>query len=130
MVERLQQHRLFDVTHEFGAVFRDLRGHVLVARTRDALPHFFVGDAFFLDPVFDRKIEREANLFAAELLMPEPAVREAWERLGDVAACAVRFDVSPLAIEWRLYNFALIGAPPDAWRVPLPPNKDGSDLDA
>ena len=32
----------------------------------------------------DRTLEREANVFAAELLMPERAVREAWEELGDV----------------------------------------------
>ncbi|HWQ25108.1 MAG TPA: ImmA/IrrE family metallo-endopeptidase, partial [Gaiellaceae bacterium] len=56
----------------------------------------------------DRTLEREANVFAAELLMPEPAVREAWEELGDVAACAARFDVSPTAMQWRLYAFGLV----------------------
>ncbi len=53
-------------------------------------------------------LEREANVFAAELLMPEPAVREAWAELGDVAACAARFDVSPTAMQWRLYGFGLV----------------------
>lgn len=56
----------------------------------------------------DRVLEREANVFAAELLMPEAAVRAAWEELGEVAACAARFDVSPTAMHWRLYGFALI----------------------
>jgi hypothetical protein len=56
----------------------------------------------------DRTLEREANVFAAELLMPEPAVREAWAELGDVAACAARFDVSPTAMQWRLYAFELV----------------------
>jgi len=55
----------------------------------------------------DRTLEREANVFAAELLMPEPAVRAAWEELGDVEACAGRFDVSPTAMQWRLYGFGL-----------------------
>ena len=50
----------------------------------------------------------EANVFAAELLMPEPAVRAAWDELGDVGACAARFDVSPTAMHWRLYSAALI----------------------
>ena len=56
----------------------------------------------------DRTLEREANVFAAELLMPEPAVREAWDELEDLATCAARFDVSPTAMHWRLHSFALI----------------------
>jgi Zn-dependent peptidase ImmA (M78 family) len=60
----------------------------------------------------DRTLEREANVFAAELLMPEPAVRVAWEELGDVAACAARFDVSPTAMQWRLYGSELVAAKP------------------
>jgi hypothetical protein len=55
----------------------------------------------------DRTLEREANLFGAELLMPEPAVRAAWAELVGVAACAARFDVSPSAMHWRLYSFGL-----------------------
>ncbi len=59
----------------------------------------------------DRDLEREANVFAAELLMPEPAVRAAWEELGDVAECAQRFDVSPTAMQWRLHSFGLADSP-------------------
>jgi hypothetical protein len=79
--------------------------------------HCLEGKARTLEPSFcrpvdlteaaDRTLEREANVFAAELLMPEPAVREAWEELGDVASCASRFDVSPTAMHWRLYSFGL-----------------------
>jgi Zn-dependent peptidase ImmA (M78 family) len=69
----------------------------------------------------DRILEREANVFAAELLMPEPAVRAAWASLVTdrheeeeaVAACAERFDVSPTAMRWRLYSFDLLGVPHD-----------------
>jgi hypothetical protein len=57
----------------------------------------------------DRALEREANVFAAELLMPEPAVRAAWEELGDIESSAARFDVSRTAMHWRLYSF-------DLWR--------------
>jgi hypothetical protein len=60
----------------------------------------------------DRALEREANVFAAELLMPEPAVREAWGELGDVLAAAARFDVSPTAMQWRLYSFGLVDGKP------------------
>jgi len=55
----------------------------------------------------DRALEREANVFAAELLMPEPAVRAAWRELGDAGACAAHFDVSPTAMQWRLHSFDL-----------------------
>jgi hypothetical protein len=59
----------------------------------------------------DRDLEREANVFAAELLMPEPAVRDAWMELGDIAGCAARFDVSPSAMQWRLHSFGLTEGP-------------------
>lgn len=52
-----------------------------------------------------RTLERNGNVFAAELLMPECAVRGAWEERG--AACASRFDVSPTAMYWRLYSSGL-----------------------
>jgi Zn-dependent peptidase ImmA (M78 family) len=52
--------------------------------------------------------EREANVFAAELLMPEPAVRSAFSPADSVEAMAARFDVSKEAMHWRLYNFGLV----------------------
>ncbi len=60
----------------------------------------------------DRTLEREANVFAAELLMPESAVRAAWDELEDVAPCAARLDVSPTAMQWRLYSFGLVDTEP------------------
>ena len=50
---------------------------------------------------------------ATNLLMPEPAVRAVWAEAavpgGDPAvALASRFDVSPLAMAWRLYNLGLV----------------------
>jgi IrrE N-terminal-like domain len=59
----------------------------------------------------DRTLEREANVFAAELLMPEPAVRAAWDELAGVGACAARFDVSPTAMQWRLHSYGLADMP-------------------
>jgi Zn-dependent peptidase ImmA (M78 family) len=61
-----------------------------------------------LDPVA-RTVEREANIFAAELLMPEAAVRKAWS--GDADETAARFGVSGEAMRWRLYSFGLGEAP-------------------
>lgn len=59
----------------------------------------------------DRTLEREANVFGAELLMPEPAVREAWAAFPDPSMVAQRFEVSALAAQWRLYSFGLAEKP-------------------
>jgi len=55
-----------------------------------------------LEASADRAREREANVFAAELLMPEEAVRARGENA---------FGVSDLAYRWRLYSFDLGPAP-------------------
>ena len=59
-----------------------------------------------------RAREREANIFAAELLMPRAAVREVWAEERDVAAAAVRFAVSDVAMGWRLYALGCVGYKP------------------
>jgi hypothetical protein len=59
----------------------------------------------------DRTLEREANVFGAELLMPESAVRQAWAAFPDRDQLAERFGVSALAAQWRLYSFGLAGKP-------------------
>jgi Zn-dependent peptidase ImmA (M78 family) len=56
-------------------------------------------------------LEREANVFAAELLMPEEPMRAAWAASEDPSAVAEHFGVSPLAAQWRLFGFGLTGAP-------------------
>ena len=58
----------------------------------------------------DRTLEREANVFAAELLMPEPDVRE---QFSDNPEPAARFGVSDEAMHWRLYNLGLVSERPD-----------------
>jgi len=60
----------------------------------------------------DRTLEREANVFGAELLMPEVAVREAWAAFPDTSKLASRFEVSGLAAQWRLYSFGLVSLRP------------------
>jgi hypothetical protein len=77
----------------------------------------------------DRSLEREANVFAAELLMPEAAVRANWEESGSADFLASLFDVSPSAMRWRLYSFGLLAerpTPDHAWQAPgelLAPNQ-------
>jgi Zn-dependent peptidase ImmA (M78 family) len=53
-----------------------------------------------------KKLEREANVFAAELLMPEEAVREVSPSTAPEA-----FGVSGEAMRWRLYSFGLADLP-------------------
>ncbi len=59
----------------------------------------------------DRALEREANVFGAELLMPEAAVRAAWAAFPDALRVAAEFDVSALAAQWRLFSFGLAERP-------------------
>ena len=65
-----------------------------------------------LAPGADRALEREANVFAAELLMPEPAVRAEFDRAESGAELAGWFGVSEEAIGWRLYNLQLVSSAP------------------
>lgn len=52
--------------------------------------------------------EREANVFAADLLMPAGHVRRLAVALApDAGLLAARFDVSEPAMAWRLYNLGL-----------------------
>ncbi len=60
--------------------------------------------------------EKEANWFAAVLLMPEHFLRKDWLRLrlenhaalGAIQSLAVRYKVSPKAMELRLVNLGFV----------------------
>lgn len=92
----------FTIAHEIGHWVC----HCLEGRAPEAKPSYC--RPVDLSDAADRTLEREANVFAAELLMPEATVREAWNELEDIAACAARFDVSPTAMQWRLFSFSLL----------------------
>lgn len=97
------ERRRFTLAHELGHwVCQCLAG--------SAAPVYCRAEELSLD-VSEKQLEREANVFAAELLMPEVEVRAAWA--GDVSACAERFGVSGQAMRWRLYGFGL-GEPPSS----------------
>jgi predicted transcriptional regulator len=64
-----------------------------------------------------RVLEREADAFAAELLMPEHLIRQAVLEQGtDVARLADRFEVSRQAMQTRLQRLDLEGRHSDASR--------------
>lgn len=87
--------RRFTIAHELGHwVCQCLEGHTapIYCRAED------IGG----DPAA-KQLEREANVFAAELLMPEEAIRKA--DVGE--GCSDAFGVSREAMAWRLYSFEL-----------------------
>ena len=104
--EPIQRHR-FTIAHELGHWVCHVLGAPAGAEPK---PSFCRAADISQDA--DRKLEREANVFGAELLMPEEAVREAWASNADVEAVAERFAVSRLSAQWRLYGFGLVGQRP------------------
>ena len=60
----------------------------------------------------DTNNEREANNFAASLLMPEQQVRRAAAEGLDADAAAERFGVSDIAMEWRYFNIGITNVRP------------------
>ena len=94
----------FTIAHELG--------HWICHALEGAKPEVSYCRPIDVSEAADRTIEREANVFAAELLMPEAEVREAWDELLDPDTCAAHFDVSPSAMRWRLYSFGLAAEPP------------------
>jgi hypothetical protein len=98
-----RRHR-FTIAHELGHwICHAQRGAV------EGAPTFCRSQDLSEDA--DRDVEREANVFGAELLMPEHAVREAWAASRDPSDVAARFEVSTLAAQWRLYRFDLAERP-------------------
>lgn len=92
--------RRFTIAHEVGH---------WVCQVQEGVQAPVFCRAVDVEPGADRSLEREANVFAAELLMPESLVRSAYR--GDAKQCATQFGVSGLAMSYRLYSFELGGEP-------------------
>ena len=87
----------FTIAHELGHwVCQCLEGTVR--------PVYCRAEDVGVDPEA-KALEREANIFAANLVMPETAVRD--------ANGTNRFGVSEEALAWRLYNLGLRDAAPE-----------------
>lgn len=56
--------------------------------------------------------EREANVFAAELLMPDTLIRKTYAHTSGLTDMARRLGVSEEAMAWRLYNLGLTSERP------------------
>ena len=104
--ERWPRRRRFTIAHEIGhwVLHRDDIADLVVTRTTDYVPS---DRAKAMTPEEIR--EREANRFAAELLMPEESIHAAVAAHGsDVVDQADRFAVSALSMAWRLYTYDYI----------------------
>lgn len=84
----------FTIAHELGHV---LLGHVNEG-TRQKRDTSF-GNS--------NPIERDANTFAAELVMPEQKVRDLWPGARSIQQMAEAFGVSNAAMSYRLTNLGL-----------------------
>jgi Zn-dependent peptidase ImmA (M78 family) len=92
--------RRFTIAHELGhwvCQCLEGRGAPVMCRAQDVSP----------DTNRTRTLEREANVFGAELLMPEAVVRK---HAADRDAPEL-FGVSGLAFHWRLFSFDLAERP-------------------
>ena len=88
--------RRFTIAHELGHwICQCLEG--------TAQPVYCRADGVGVDPEA-KALEREANIFGANLLMPETAVRDA---IGEN-----RSGVSDEALSWRLYNLGVVDVRP------------------
>ena len=95
--------RRFTLAHELGhwiCQCLEGRGAPVMCRPQD------------LTVAADRAVEREANVFAAELLMPPGSVTVQFARQSNVESLAERLGVSKLALAWRLYSLGLIANKP------------------
>ena len=97
--------RRFTLAHELGHWICQCVG-------RTPAPLYCRADEVTADPT-GKALEREANIFAAELLMPELSVRAAFARADDRNELARAFGVSAPAMHWRLYSFGLLSEGPD-----------------
>lgn len=100
----------FTTAHEIGHYFL----HQVVINNEEALIDQDetldnLGSILFrLDNGERSVIEKEANIFAASLIMPETLVRDAWSRIKDVEECAKVFNVSIAAMSIRLERLGLV----------------------
>jgi hypothetical protein len=105
--------RRFTIAHEIGhwvCQVRAGRGEPIHCRIA---PSAATAPAGPEPPPTDPR-EREANVFAAELLMPEDLLHRALDRGVPLDDLPRRFAVSPPAMAWRLYNLGIADDPPGA----------------
>ena len=101
-----QNRQNFTLAHELGHYFL----HQEIIRSEETLIDGEDTDInlFRVDEGSSTQIEREANEFAADILMPAEFVNRAWEAIGNVEECAALFHVSIAAMSIRLERLGLV----------------------
>lgn len=89
----------FTIAHELG--------HFLLHKGKQFVDEFSAGETFYRDGE-DTAEEREANYFAACLLMPARLVEETWPNCKDPKDAAKKFEVSEVSMTYRLKKLDLI----------------------
>lgn len=108
--------RYFTVAHELGHYFihrqwlidNSSSGFVDYSETLDTQSMLLRPDEIGALRGVDTLKEREANNFAAELIMPESEVRQVWKLSPDISTCATAFQVSKSAMAIRLERLGLL----------------------
>jgi Zn-dependent peptidase ImmA (M78 family) len=96
----------FTIAHELGHHFLHLPGD---GEFIDGVANLFLSgpqDRKELSP--KQRQEIQANMFAAGLLMPEPAVRARWQSNGSIEALARQFNVTDGVMIDRLMTLGLV----------------------
>ena len=89
----------FTIAHELG--------HFLLHRGQPFVDAFVAGETFYRSDE-DNEVEKEANYFAACLLMPAVEVKKSWPKFSDPGELAKHFQVSEVSMTFRLKNLGLI----------------------
>jgi Zn-dependent peptidase ImmA (M78 family) len=96
----LAARKRFTVAHELGHFILHLQGHE--GEFIDDEDNFRAVHEIESDWTEERRMEWEANVFAAALLMPAHAIRERWKEIRDLGGMASWFQVSRQAMAIRL----------------------------
>ncbi len=99
---QVETRQRFSMAHELGHF---LLGHH--ERSSDYEHRFHIDVSEGNPPGFDWRAERAANDFAADLLMPRRFIAAEFQQSQDPAKLAARFDVSEIAMGYRLVNLGL-----------------------
>lgn len=107
--DKPKKRRYFTIAHELGHFFLHseiIKEEKIIIDNEDSLDSSKV--LFRIDEAKSTQIEKEANNFAASLIMPRDLVIKAWNILEDVEECAKIFNVSIIAMSIRLEKLHLL----------------------
>jgi Zn-dependent peptidase ImmA (M78 family) len=108
--QKPQTRQNFTLAHELGHYFlhqeilKEENGIIDSEQALDGGSHVL----FRLDSASNEQVEREANNFAASLLMPMELISKGWQDVGDIEELARIFKVSVVAMSIRLSQLGLI----------------------